>query len=97
MVIFLDLNYQIYQKRFCELSEEQQKVYDDLKERALALLEDSSVSFTHKLTEILRLHQVANGFVMNDDQSIIEFKTSEKMNLLMDNFLIFVKMMKIGV
>jgi SNF2 family DNA or RNA helicase len=80
----LDLPDKIYQKRYCELSEEQQKVYDDLKERALALLEDSSVSFTHKLTEILRLHQVANGFVMNDDQSIIEFKTSEKMNLLME-------------
>ena len=74
----------IYQKRYCELSEEQSKVYEDLKLRALAILEDSSVSFTHKLTEILRLHQVANGFVMNDDGTIVEFKTSEKMNLLME-------------
>jgi SNF2 family DNA or RNA helicase len=80
----LDLPEKIYQKRFCELSEEQAKVYEDLKIRALSILEDSSVSFTHKLTEILRLHQVANGFVMNDDGSIIEFKTSDKLNLLME-------------
>ena len=80
----LDLPEKIYQKRYCELSEEQSKVYEDLKLRALAILEDSSVSFTHKLTEILRLHQVANGFVMNDDGTIVEFKTSEKMNLLME-------------
>lgn len=80
----LDLPEKVYQKRFCELSDEQQKVYNELKERALSIIGDSSVSFTHKLTEILRLHQVANGFVMNDDKSIVEFKTSDKLNLLME-------------
>jgi len=80
----LDLPEKVYQKRFCELSDEQQKVYDELKDRALSIIGDSSVSFTHKLTEILRLHQVANGFVMNDDRSIIEFKTADKLNLLME-------------
>jgi hypothetical protein len=38
--------------------------------------EDDSISFQNKLTEILRLHQVANGFVMTDNGDIQEFEDS---------------------
>ena len=39
---------------------------------ALAIVEDSTISFSNKLTEIIKLHQVCNGFTKNDDGEIIE-------------------------
>jgi SNF2 family DNA or RNA helicase len=80
----LDLPEKIYQQRFCELGKKQKKVYEDLKIHALAILEDDSISFQNKLTEILRLHQVANGFVMTDNGDIEEFDDSEKIKLLLE-------------
>jgi SNF2 family DNA or RNA helicase len=80
----LDLPEKVYQQRFCELGKKQKKIYDDLKSHALAILEDDSISFQSKLTEILRLHQVANGFVMTDNGDIQEFEDSEKIKLLLE-------------
>ena len=39
---------------------------------ALAIGEDSTISFSNKLTEIIKLHQVCNGFTKNDDGEIVE-------------------------
>jgi SNF2 family DNA or RNA helicase len=80
----LDLPEKVYQQRFCELGKKQKKIYEDLKSHALAILEDDSISFQNKLTEILRLHQVANGFVMTDNGDIQEFEDSEKIKLLLE-------------
>ena len=80
----LDLPEKVYLKRHCELTKEQKKVYDELKIQAMAIIEDESVSFTNKLTEILRLHQLCNGFVMSDDGNIIEYKNNEKLQNLKD-------------
>jgi hypothetical protein len=45
------------------MNEDQDKVYKQLKQQALAIVEDDTVSFNNKLTEIIKLHQVCNGFV----------------------------------
>ena len=34
----------------------------DLEPHALAIVEDQTISFSNKLTEIIKLHQVCNGF-----------------------------------
>ena len=34
------------------------KIYDRLRTTALAIVEDSTVSFSNKLTEIIKLHQI---------------------------------------
>jgi SNF2 family DNA or RNA helicase len=82
----LDLPEKLYQKRLIQLPEEQRKVYDQLKKNAYSILQDKEVSFANKLTEILRLHQVTNGFVKTDEEEITTFdkcpKLKELFNLL---------------
>jgi SNF2 family DNA or RNA helicase len=72
--------------RTVDLTAEQQKTYDELKQRALAIIEDDQISFNNKLTELLRLHQVTCGFVKGDSGVVREFKkcpkTEELMNII---------------
>ena len=68
----LDLLPKIRQKRYIELEGESKNIYNRLRTMALAIVEDSTISFSNKLTEIIKLHQVCNGFTKNDDGEIIE-------------------------
>jgi SNF2 family DNA or RNA helicase len=43
----------------------------------LAIVEDSTISFSNKLTEIIKLHQVCNGFTKNDDGEIMTLHKSK--------------------
>ena len=79
----LDLPPKLYQQRQVNLSTEQATVYTRLKKRARALIEDKTVSFNNKLTEILRLHQVCQGFLKTDEGTIHEFKNNPKLKELM--------------
>ena len=38
------------------------------------------VSYNNKLTELLKLQQVANGFVKTNEGDIVDFKTNAKLN-----------------
>ena len=77
----LDLKPKVRSKRYIELDGEGKKIYERLKHHALAIVEDSTISFSNKLTEIIKLHQVCNGFTKNDDGKIIQLHTS-KLNAL---------------
>jgi len=79
----LDIPEKIYQKREIELEGEQRRVYQRLKIEALAKFEDETISVHNQLTEILRLHQVANGYVKSDDGEILQFK-NEKLKALLE-------------
>jgi SNF2 family DNA or RNA helicase len=78
----LDLPEKLYQRRMVQLPEEQRKVYDQLKKNAYSILNDKEVSFANKLTEILRLHQVTNGFVKTDEGEITVFDKCPKLKEL---------------
>ena len=67
----LDLKPKVRQKRYIELEGESKKIYEKLRTNALAIVEDSTISFSNKLTEIIKLHQVCNGFTKNDDGEIL--------------------------
>ena len=67
----LDLKPKIRQKRYIELEGESKKIYDRLRISALAIVEDSTISFSNKLTEIIKLHQVCNGFTKDDEGKIL--------------------------
>ena len=67
----LDLKPKIRQKRYIELEGEGKKIYDRLRTSALAIVEDSTISFSNKLTEIIKLHQVCNGFTKDDEGKIL--------------------------
>ena len=67
----LDLKPKVRQKRYIELEGDSKKIYDRLRTSALAIIEDSTVSFSNKLTEIIKLHQVCNGFIKNDEGRLL--------------------------
>jgi SNF2 family DNA or RNA helicase len=77
----LDLKPKVRQKRYIELEGESKKIYDRLRTSALAIVEDSTISFSNKLTEIIKLHQVCNGFSKDDEGQILELHKS-KINAL---------------
>ena len=77
----LDLKPKVRQKRYIELEGESKSIYNRLRTSALAIVEDSTISFSNKLTEIIKLHQVCNGFTKNDDGEIMGLHDS-KINAL---------------
>jgi len=81
----LDLPDKIYEKRDITLTQPQQKAYGDLKEYCRAIIEDDMASYNNKLTEIIKLQQVCNGFIKTDDGETKIFsnaKLTELMNIL---------------
>ena len=79
----LDLPEKIYTKRSVELTDQQAKVYGQLKRQALADLENGTVTAQHILTQMLRLQQVCSGFVKLDDGTLQEIP-SRKLEELME-------------
>ena len=80
----LDIPDKMYVQRYIELSPEQNKAYQELKILAMAKIQDEKVSFNNKLTELLKLQQVTNGFVKTNDNKIVDFKSNPKLNELMN-------------
>ena len=79
----LDLPKKLRTRRYVDMNEDQSKVYASLKEIALAIVEDKTISYSNKLTEIVKLHQVANGFIKTNDGVIKDFK-NPKLHALSD-------------
>ena len=77
----LDLKPKVRQKRYIELEGDAKKIYERLRTTALAIVEDSTISFSNKLTEIVKLHQVCNGFTKNDEGEILSLH-QQKVNVL---------------
>ena len=73
----LDLKPKIRQKRYIELEGESKKIYERLRTSAFAIVEDSTISFSNKLTEIIKLHQVCNGFTKDDEGKMINLHESK--------------------
>ena len=80
----LDLPDKIRTQRLIDLTPDQKRTYGELKERALAIINDDTVSYNNKLTELLRLHQVTCGFVKDDNGSVHEFDKCPKMEELLN-------------
>ena len=80
----LDIPDKMYIQRHIELSDEQRKAYEELKLLAIAKIQDEKVSFNNKLTELLKLQQVTNGFVKTNDDKIVNFKSNPKLTELMN-------------
>tara|TARA_X000001388_G_C2194691_1_gene108905 strand:- start:252 stop:896 length:645 start_codon:yes stop_codon:yes gene_type:complete len=65
------------------MNDEQKDFYERLRIAAIAIIEDEAVSYNNKLTEIIKLHQVCNGFVKTNDGELKEFK-NPKLHALSD-------------
>ena len=78
----LDLPEKIYQQRFVDFTVEQKRVYKQMQEQAFAIIKDQEVSFANKLTEMLKLHQVCNGFLKSNEGVIVEMEDCPKLKEL---------------
>jgi SNF2 family DNA or RNA helicase len=79
----LDLPEKIYMKREIELSDEQKKVYEQMKETALADLNGKHITTMTVLTQLMRLQQITCGHFVADDGTIQEIKNN-RLSELMD-------------
>tara|TARA_R100000963_G_scaffold9186_1_gene6137 strand:+ start:592 stop:2037 length:1446 start_codon:yes stop_codon:yes gene_type:complete len=81
----LDLPPKIYMKRIIELTDEQKKVYAQMKQIALAELDGKIMSSINVMTQLMRLHQITCGHFKSDDGTITHLKNNrldELMSLL---------------
>tara|TARA_R100001510_G_C7644932_1_gene202331 strand:- start:152 stop:1597 length:1446 start_codon:yes stop_codon:yes gene_type:complete len=63
----LDLPDKLYTKRYVALTDEQKRLYDQMKDMALAMLEDGELATTTSvLTQIMRLQQISCGHFTPD-------------------------------
>ena len=81
----LDLPDKIYMKRQIELTPEQQKIYKQMRQQALATLNGKTVTTMTALTQLMRLQQITCGHFVADDgttQNIKNNRMSELMDIL---------------
>lgn len=62
----LDLPPKVYERREVELTDAQRTAYAEMVKESKAILEGATVTAPIALTQILRLHQIACGFVIDD-------------------------------
>jgi SNF2 family DNA or RNA helicase len=79
----LDLPPKTYMKRTIQLSEEQSKVYKQMKEIALATLNGKMTTTHNVITQLMRLHQITCGHFKSDDGATQTLK-SNRLDELMD-------------
>ena len=78
----LDLPDKVYLKRIIQMSDEQKRVYKDLQKQAKASLSKGTVTITHLITQIIRLHQVSCGFVGLDGGGLTELPSQRLPELM---------------
>jgi len=78
----LDLPDKTYIKREIQLTDEQKKLYKQMRQEALATLNGKTVTTMTALTQLMRLHQITCGHFSADDGTIQEVKNNRLAELL---------------
>jgi len=81
----LDLPPKVFIKRHVSLTPDQKKIYNQMKENALAILNGKLTSTMTVLTQLMRLHQITCGHFIADDgstQAVESNRLNELMNVL---------------
>ena len=63
----LDLPDKIYHRLSVEMTSEQKRAYNELKEFAMTTLDDTTVTAEEKIQQLIRMHQVTCGFINTED------------------------------
>ena len=80
----LDLPEKTYTIRYVSMTEDQRKMYDELRHEALTLLDSGDlVTAQNVMTQMLRLQQVLSGHLMTDDGELVELQT-KRLEALLD-------------
>ena len=83
----LDLPPKVFIKRHVSLTPNQKKVYEQMKEQAIAHLNGKVTTTMTVLTQLMRLHQITCGYVTADDgtvQAVESNRINELMSVLED-------------
>jgi len=78
----LDLPDKIFIKRQITLSKEQRKLYDQMKQEALAILNGKQSTTVNTLTQLMRLHQITCGHFTDDNGQIQAIENNRIKELL---------------
>lgn len=68
----VDLPPKIYTKRFVDMHPEQAALYKEFEKELIILVNDQTVSASVVLTKLMKLQQIANGYVSDDDKNLHE-------------------------
>jgi len=79
----LDLPKKTFVKRTVELTDEQKKIYKQMKEEAIAFLNGKMVTSATVITQLMRLHQITCGHFTSNDGKVQDVK-SNRIGQLMD-------------
>ena len=79
----LDLPDYTYQKRVIQLTKEQQKLYDQMKNVALAQMDGKLMTTSTALVQLMRLQQITCGHFKADDGTL-KFIKNERINTLLN-------------
>ena len=66
----LDLPDKTYMKRIIQLTDEQNKIYKQMKQQALAVLNGKMLTTKNVVTQLMRLQQITSGHFTSDDGEI---------------------------
>jgi SNF2 family DNA or RNA helicase len=80
----LSLPKKVYMKEWVDLTGEQHRVYKEMREEAVASLEDSTITAPVVITKILRLSQISGGIFPREDGSIKYFNPNPKLARLLE-------------
>ncbi len=83
----LDLPPKVFIKRHVTLTPDQKRVYEQMKEQAIAHLNGKVTTTMTVLTQLMRLHQITCGYVAADDgttQAVESNRLNEMMSILED-------------
>ena len=78
----LDLPKKTFMKRVIQLSSEQEKLYNQMKQMALAVMNDKMTTTATTMTQLMRLQQITCGHFKADDGSVQEIKNNRIDELL---------------
>jgi SNF2 family DNA or RNA helicase len=78
----LDLPEKVYVTRSIELTADQQKHYNSVKDKLRTSVEQGDLTITETLVKLVRLHQISCGNLPLDDGSIVSLDNSRITNLL---------------
>lgn len=79
----LDLPDRLHTKQIVEMTADQERYYEQIKNETLVYIQDSSVTVEQAASRMMKLRQVVQGFVL-DDQRVAKTFTSAKIDALAD-------------
>ena len=78
----IDLPDKVYESQYIELTKEQRKAYDELKHLYITEIEEQTITAAFILPRLTKLSEITNGFLINENKEVIDFKNNPKMKVL---------------